>query len=216
MLTLGLYTHVGLVNAAHGVSHDGLVQAWERALFGGQPSRDWIRAFPSPVWSSLMHAAYLSYYGVLVAAPLGLWLAGRRAAARATLLLTMTTFYLCYTIFLAFPVAGPRYLFAPAAQRRDGGPRRGLHPSPARRRLGVGHGVPVLARGRGARGRELRLARLAPLGMALVPAALLLSLATVYGQLHYAVDALAGDALAALVLLPAAGRVMMRAPPWTT
>jgi membrane-associated phospholipid phosphatase len=38
----------------------------------------------------------------------------------------------------------------------------------------------------------------------LVPAALLLSLATVYGQLHYAVDALAGAALAALVLI--AGR----------
>ncbi len=43
-----------------------------------------------------------------------------------------------------------------------------------------------------------------PLGSVLVPAALLLSLATVYGQLHYAVDALAGAAVAAVVLI--AGR----------
>jgi len=43
-----------------------------------------------------------------------------------------------------------------------------------------------------------------PLGAVLVPAALLLSLATVYGQLHYAVDALAGAAVAAVVLI--AGR----------
>jgi membrane-associated phospholipid phosphatase len=40
-----------------------------------------------------------------------------------------------------------------------------------------------------------------PLGAALVPAALLLSLATVYCQFHYAVDALAGIALAAAVLV---------------
>jgi membrane-associated phospholipid phosphatase len=45
---------------------------------------------------------------------------------------------------------------------------------------------------------------LRPLGMTLVPLALLMSLATVYGQFHYAVDALAGAALAAVVLF--AGR----------
>jgi hypothetical protein len=45
---------------------------------------------------------------------------------------------------------------------------------------------------------------LRPLGAAIVPATLLMSLATVYGQFHYAVDALAGAALAALVLI--AGR----------
>jgi membrane-associated phospholipid phosphatase len=39
------------------------------------------------------------------------------------------------------------------------------------------------------------------LGVVLVPTAVLLSLGTVYGQLHYAVDALAGAAVAALVLV---------------
>ena len=55
---------------------------------------------------------------------------------------------------------------------------------------------------------------LRPLGLALLPLSLLLSLATVYGQLHYAVDALAGGALALRACsIAAAGRVMMRAPP---
>jgi membrane-associated phospholipid phosphatase len=38
------------------------------------------------------------------------------------------------------------------------------------------------------------------LGAVLVPLALLLCAATVYGQLHYAVDAVAGAAIAAAVL----------------
>ena len=92
LMAPALYTHVGLVNTARGASHDVLVQAWEQALFDRQPSLAWIRAFPSPAWSTLMHGAYLSYYGILVAAPLVPWLAGRRAAARTTLLLTMATF----------------------------------------------------------------------------------------------------------------------------
>ena len=128
-----------------------------------------------------MHAAYLSYYGILVAAPLGLWLAGRRAAARATLLLTMTTFYLCYTIFLAFPVAGPRYLLAPARNAATAVP--------------VAAFTHRLLEGGSAWGTAFPSSHVAaalvaaccawrgwrPLGMALVPLSLLLSLATVYG-----------------------------------
>ena len=99
-----------------------------------------------------MHGAYLSYYAILVAAPLGMWWSGRFGAARETLLLIMVTFYACYTIFLIFPVAGPRYVFPP--------PRNAA--------------------------TEL-------------PLAVLLSLGTVYGQFHYAVDALAGAGVALCV-----------------
>ena len=44
-----------------------------------------------------------------------------------------------------------------------------------------------------------------PLGALLLPAAVLLSLATVYCQFHYAVDALAGAALAAAALIARRG-----------
>jgi membrane-associated phospholipid phosphatase len=205
ILTVGLYTHVGLVNAAGGASHDALVQAWERALFGGQPSLDWIRGFPSPAWSTLMHAGYLSYYLILSGSPLGLWLAGRRDAARSTLFVMMATFYACYAVFLAFPVAGPRYLFPPAENAATAVPiavftRRFLEGTSAWGTAFPSSHVAVALVAAVCAWRGLR-----PFGAVLVPAAFLLSLATVYGQFHYAVDALAGAAVAA-VALTAGGR----------
>jgi membrane-associated phospholipid phosphatase len=201
LLTAGFYTHVGLVNAARGVSHDGLVQGWEQALFGFQPALAWIRRFPSPTWSALMHAAYLSYYGVLVAAPLGLWLAKRRTAARATLLLTMTTFYLCYTAFLAFPVAGPRYSFAPASNAATAVPVAAFTHRLLEGGSAWGTAFPSSHVAASLVAAFCAWRGLPPLGLALLPPVVLLSLATVYGQLHYAVDALAGAALATVVLI---------------
>ena len=191
---------MGLVNAAGGVSHDPIVRGWERALFGGQPSVEWIRAFPSPAWSAVMHAAYLSYYLILAASPLGLWLAGRRERARGTLLLMMATFYVCYTAFLAFPVAGPRYLFPPATNAATVIPiaafaNRMLQGGSAWGTAFPSSHVAVAVVAAACAWRGLRL-----LGAVLVPAAVLLSLATVYCQFHYAVDALAGGALAATLI----------------
>jgi membrane-associated phospholipid phosphatase len=200
VLTVALYSHVGLVNLAGGVAHDARVQGWEQALFGCQPSVAWIRAFPSPAWSTLMHASYLSYYAILAGAPLGLWLSGRRAAARETLLAMMAAFYLCYAAFLVFPVAGPRYLFAAATNAATAVPVARL----THRLLASGSAwgtafpsshVAVALVAAACAWREWR-----PLGAVLLPLALLLSLATVYAQLHYGVDALAGAALAGLVL----------------
>jgi membrane-associated phospholipid phosphatase len=200
VLTVAFYTHVGLVNAAHGVAYDPLVQRWERAVFAGQPSLAWIRAFPSPAWSTLMHAAYLSYYAILAGTPLGLWLSGRREAARETVLAMMVTFYACYTVFLAFPVAGPRYLFPPARNAATAVPlavlaHRLLEGASAWGTAFPSSHVAVALVAAGCAWRGWR-----PLGAVLVPAAVLLALGTVYGQLHYGVDALAGALVAAVVL----------------
>jgi membrane-associated phospholipid phosphatase len=204
-IVLGLYTHVGLVNAAGGVSHDALVQRWEETLFGGQASLQWIRAFPSPAWSTLMHAAYLSYFPILVGSPLGLWLKGRHEAARGTLFLMMATFYACYAVFLAFPVAGPRYVFPTVANAATAVP--------------VAVGAHRLLQGASAWGTAFPSSHVAvalvaaacawrgfrPLGAVLLPLAALMSLATVYCQFHYAVDALAGAGLAVTVLIAGRG-----------
>jgi membrane-associated phospholipid phosphatase len=206
VLAVAFYTHVGLVNSSAGVAHDALVQRWESALFGGQPSLDWIRAFPVPWWSRLLHGAYLSYYLILAGSPLGLWASGRRDAARETLLLMMATFYACYVVFLAFPVAGPRYCFPPAEN--------------AATAVGVARLTRGLLEGGSAWGTAFPSSHVAvalvaaaaawrhwrPLGAVLVPAAVLLALGTVYGQLHYAVDALAGALLAGAVMLGARRR----------
>lgn len=199
-LTVALYAQVGLVNAARGLSHDALVQRWEAAIFSGQPSLAWIRAFPSPAWSTLMHAAYLSYYAILAGAPLGLWFSGRREAARRTLFAMMVTFYACYTVFLAFPVAGPRFLFPTARNAATAVPLAVLAHRLLERGSAWGTAFPsshvavaLVAAVSSWRGWR-------PLGAVLLPAAVLLALGTVYGQLHYGVDALAGALLAAAVL----------------
>jgi len=109
-----LYGAIGVLNTAAGVAHDAAVQGWEQAIFSAQPSREWIRQEPWPALSAVLHAGYLSYYFVVAAAPLGLWISGRRDGARRTIALSVAAFYLCYVVFLMFPVAGPRYVFPPA------------------------------------------------------------------------------------------------------
>jgi membrane-associated phospholipid phosphatase len=150
-----------------------------------------------------MHGAYLSYYGILAAAPLGPWLAGRRAAARTTLLLTMAAFYVCYAIFLAFPVAGPRYFFSPAANGATATPLAVLTHRLLEAGSAWGTAFPSSHVAAALVASACALRALRPLGGVLLPLAVLLSLATVYCQLHYAVDALAGAAVAAAVLLAA-------------
>src|SRR2546428_13045841 len=67
---------------------------------------------PNVALSWILHVCYLAYYPILWSSPFGLWLLGRRDAARDTIFAVVVTFYLCYLAFLFFPVAGPRYAFA--------------------------------------------------------------------------------------------------------
>jgi membrane-associated phospholipid phosphatase len=198
---LPLYTAVGLINNAGGRSYDALVQSWEQGLFGSQVSLAWIRAWPWPWLSALLHAAYLSYYAIVAGAPLALLVSGRRDAARRVLAVEMATFYVCYALFLAFPVLGPRYLFP-------------LADNPATR-VGIARLTQRLLAAGSAWGTAFPSSHVAAalvaawaayresrrLGALLLPAALLLAVGTVYCQLHYAVDALAGALLAAAMLL---------------
>lgn len=199
-----LYTAIGLANTARGVSHDSTVQGWEQRIFGAQPSRDWIRAAPWPWLSWLLHAGYLSYYVILAGAPLLLWLSGRRDGARRVTLAMAACFYLCYAAFLVFPVAGPRYAFpradnAATATAIARGVMRLLDNGAAWGTAFPSSHVAVSLTAAGAALREWR----GP-GLALMTAALLLTLGTVYGQFHYAVDAVAGTIMAGLVLAAAA------------
>jgi membrane-associated phospholipid phosphatase len=200
LLTVALYTEVGLLNVAGGTVHDTRVQAWEEALFGSQVSLTWIRAWPWPWLSALLHAGYLSYYAILAAAPLAPWLRGQREQAGHILLLMMATFYLCYMVFLVFPVAGPRYSFPPADNPATRTALARLTQDLLREGSAWGTAFPSshVAVSLVAAVSAWRAWR--PLGTVLVPAALLLTLGTVYGQLHYAVDAVAGAALALVVV----------------
>ena len=201
IIATGLYTEVGMLNLAVGVSHDDLVQSWEQSLFGSQPSLDWIRSQPWPFQSAVLHLAYMSYYVIVPGAPLGLWLSGRREASRETVLRIMATFYVCYTIFLLFPVAGPRYLFEMAQNPATAvAPARWVH---AILQSGSAWGTAFPSSHVAVALVAALSALLAwrKLGVPLTVLAILLGMGTVYGQFHYAVDALCGAALGMLMLV---------------
>lgn len=91
---------------------DAQVLRWEHAVFGVYPSvflREWIN---NPVLSEYLHFSYYGYY--LLVPLLGLWLyvKGRCEVTRVFATTMMLTFFVCYLTFIAFPVAGPRYVFA--------------------------------------------------------------------------------------------------------
>lgn len=199
ILTVGTYAAIGVLNRAAGVAYDARVQAWEQAIFGGQPSLDWIRAQPWPWLSSLMHLGYLSYYFILAGAPLGLLVARRRAAARDAAALIMFAFYVCYAIFLLFPVAGPRYFFPLARNAATDTPLARFTQSLLDTAASWGTAFPSSHVAAALVAALAAWAGWRALGALLLPASVMLALGTVYGQLHYAVDAIAGVAVAAVV-----------------
>jgi len=200
LLLPALYGEIGVLTLSAGFQNDLLIQRLETWVFGSQISYRWIRESPNIVLSWFLHACYLAYYPILYASPFGLWMVGRRDASRHTIFAVMATFYLCYIVFLFFPVAGPRYAF-------DGAHNIATEVWPARfaawlldRGDSWGAAFPSshVAASVVATGMALRYWR--ALGLVLLPFTAGLILAVVYGQFHYAVDALAGLMVAAMML----------------
>jgi len=200
LLLAALYGEVGVLTLDAGFQNDLAIQRLEAWVFGSQVAYRWIREMPNATLSWILHMCYLAYYPILYASPLGLWLVGRREASRRTIFAVMVTFYLCYAVFLFFPVAGPRYAFDLAQNAATGvGPARFTqwlldHGDSWGAAFPSSHVAAAVV----ATGMALRHWR--PLGWVLLPFTAGLLLAVVYGQFHYAVDALAGLVVAALML----------------
>jgi membrane-associated phospholipid phosphatase len=201
LLLTALYTEIGLVNLGDGRAYDRLVLAWEHALLGFQPARDWIRSNPSVWLSWLLHLGYLAYYPITVAAPLALWATGHRDAMLRAITTIVATFYLCYATYLVFPVVGPRHVLAAVDNAAS---------QTAIARLTAGFLDHVAAWGAAFPSSHVAVSVAATiaafrewraLGCALVLPTMLLILGSVYGQFHYAVDALAGLGVGAIVAI---------------
>jgi membrane-associated phospholipid phosphatase len=193
MALLGaFYAEVGVVNLDVAYHHDLVIQRLESWIFGSQVSYRWIREMPNPVLSTLLHSCYLAYYAILFAAPLGLWVSGRRDQARFTIFAVAVSFYLCCAVFLFFPVAGPRYAFPLAhnAATRVWPARAAQWVLDQGDSWGAAFPSSHVAAAVVATLCALRFWR--GLGLALLPFTLGLVFAVVYGQFHYAVDALGG------------------------
>jgi hypothetical protein len=200
LLLMPLYSELDVLSGPGGATvYDATVQSWELAIFGTQLSTEWWRAMPSRFWSAVLHAAYLSYY-VIVVAP-AFYFAWRRdlVALRHYILVVMTTFVVCYLVFIFFPVAGPYYVFPrPDPWFLDNVFARAVYDTLS---TGSSYGAAfpsshvaaavatTLSAGRGSKG----------LGWTLAVPTVLLSIAVVYCQMHYGVDAVAGLLTGAVV-----------------
>lgn len=199
LLLPALYSELDILNVASVPVHDALVQRWELLLFGGQVSREWWQAAPSRFWSTVFHAAYLSYYLIISAPALYFAWRGDLQAVRRFVLVVIATFVICYLIFIFFPVAGPYYEFRrPAPWFTDNLPARLTYEALA---SGSSYGAAFpSSHVAAALAATLAAARSSRrLGLLLVIPTLLLTIGVVYCQMHYGVDALSGLAVGALV-----------------
>ena len=197
LLLPALYSELDILNSVAVPVHDLLVRRWELLLFGGQISRDWWQAAPSRFWSTVFHAAYLSYYLIVSAPALYFAWRGDLQAVRRFVLVVIATFVICYLVFIFFPVAGPYYEFRrPAAWFTDNLPARLTYEALA---SGSSYGAAFpsshVAAALAATLAAWRASR--RLGLILLVPTMLLTVGVVYCQMHYGVDALAGLAVGA-------------------
>jgi membrane-associated phospholipid phosphatase len=195
----GLYSELDILNAPSLPVHDALVRQWELLVFGGQVSRDWWQVAPSAFWSTVFHAAYLSYYLIVAAPALYFAWKGDLAAVRRFVLVVMATFVICYLCFIFFPVAGPYYEFArPSGWFIENLPARLAYEALA---TGSSYGAAFpsshVAAALAATLAAMRVSR--RLGLVLLIPVALLTIGVVYCQMHYGVDALAGLAVGGVV-----------------
>lgn len=188
-----LYVEIPLLITALGSTyHDTLIQGWEIALFRTQPSRTLAGGIPVTWLSEVLHAGYLAYYPVIFVPSLLLWLRGERDGVGETVLAVTITYTVCFAIFAAFPVEGPRYLWS-APDHVPSGPMRSL-------------ALKILVAG-SSRGAAFPSAHMAIVVAQAVMSwrwqqrvrwiyaliAVLVGVGAVYGGFHYAVDVLAGS-----------------------
>lgn len=197
-----------------GVTHDALVGGWDRGLFGLHLHEVWRPAMPASWFSETMYFSYFVYYVLIALPPIAVALAGRREAFRDMVLRLMTTYLTCYLFYVAFPVLGPRFVGTGGATGAAG-----FFQMLVARAQAAGDSPGTAFPSSHAAGattmawlgcRWLR----GPAAALLVVQGVMVLLATVYTQNHFAVDALVGalwallvQALAVPALLRGVGRI---------
>ena len=92
---------------------DHLFAGYEQLLFGCQPALLFASAWSHPVFSELMHLGYASYFPMIALVTLFYFLFRYKSFDRAAFIL-LTSFFVYYVIFIALPVTGPQYYYLAA------------------------------------------------------------------------------------------------------
>lgn len=227
LLYTAFYNETGILNEMIVPGYlDEHVVKFEQTVFGFQPSLAFMHALPHAAVSELFYAAYFSYYVMIVGVGLALFIRNRTQFLHYVSVVSFV-FYCCYLAFIFLPVSGPRLFFRevdgyqlPAEWLALGAEHpypdavtRGVFywiittiyavAEPAGAALPSSHVVVALAT------VSFSFRYLPRVRHVHLVAAVLLCLSTVYCRFHYAVDVVAGIAVAAL-LVPLGNRLYAR------
>lgn len=196
MTLLFLYTEMPMLirAAGHPELLDATVVGWERAVFGGQPALELAARWPSRGVSELLHLAYLSYYAIIFIVPAALYFMARRDDFSEAVFVLMLTFVVCFAWYVAFPVAGPRYLW-PTSRTVPGGPIRSAVVWLLEARSSKGTAFPSSHVAVAVAQSVLAIRYFGAKGSFVAVASVGLGLGAVYGGFHYAIDVIAGALL---------------------
>jgi membrane-associated phospholipid phosphatase len=200
-----LYAELPYLIGADAVLRDPIVQAWEAALFGGQPARTLAGHLPSAATSELLHLGYLLYYAIVYLPPLVLYLAGRRDEFARTMFAVMLTYAVCFIVFALFPVEGPRYAWG-APPSVPAGPVRSFTLAVLERGSSRGTAFPSSHAAVASAQAILALRYQRGLGVVVAVTSALLMIGAIYGGFHYAVDVLAGAVVGIVISIAVASR----------
>lgn len=211
IVLLFLYSEIPALLLAAGQDRlfDTSVMGWDAALFRTQPARVWAERWPSRALGELLHAGYLSYYAIIFAVPAILYAKRRLREFDEAVFVLMMTFVVCFTIYLLFPVAGPRYLW-PSPPGPHAGIVRTFVVAILESRSSRGTAFPSSHVAVAVTQTVLALRYFGRRGVVVAALTVLLAAGAVYGGFHYAVDVLAGAALGVVVsrLALAAARLL--------
>jgi len=108
LLYAAFYRESGMLSQMFVSGHlDPVIIRWEQALFGFQPSMEFMAALPWLPVSELFYVSYFSYYVMIAGVGLALFLRRREAFFHYVSVLSFV-FYVCYLIYIFLPVIGPR------------------------------------------------------------------------------------------------------------
>lgn len=202
---------------------DPLAIRWDQALFGCQPGVEFMQKLPWLPLSELFYAAYFSYYLMIVGVGIALFFRDRQQFFHYISVISFL-FYICYLVYIALPIIGPRVFFEtingytlPAEWHRFA---PGANYPAAVRAGPFFHLMGWLYRIFESPGAALPSSHVAVawctvyfsfhylrrIRYAHLIAAVLLCLSTLYCRYHYAVDVVAG-LLAAAILIPLGNRL---------
>jgi len=199
LLFLFFFEEIGLIVHAifPGWFDEYLIKA-DYAMFGVHPTV-WIERFSNYWLNEYMQLVYMGYFPLTIGLGAYLWIRTRREEFAVFIASTCAAYYLCYVVFVLFPIESPHHTLR-HLQRAElaGGPftafinlieKHGRVHGGAFPSAHVAGSVVVLI-------SAWRFARRA--GYWLTPLVLSICVATVYGHYHYVMDVFAGALMAVI------------------